>query len=242
MAISLNTAFIQPSATQLAQSSQTLTAQPLTDDQKDALVNANPAAVYHPSDETPASSPPIVAIETWIGRLQSPDFPQVAARHQDAHQSLKSSFEDFKSSLADTFPELADKKFGFTVNADGSLKAIDSSGQLTAADMSQLNKLLNASDDLKSAASNYRDASIDLVNADSPWGGSYLGGYNLTKDNFANTIDLGALFTPKGSLPTPETLAGFFSQQLWSKGERATQETEATMLAARDANKIVETA
>ena len=240
MAISLNAALIQPSAAQLSQSSQPLTAKTLTEDLQKTAVNINPAAIYHPGDETPAPSSAMESIETWVGRSQSPDFPQVAERHKNAHQSLKYSFEEFQSALAHAYPDLADKKFGFTIQADGSLKALNSSGQLSSSDMNRLNNLLNASSSLKTAASSYRDASIDLVAADSVWGGSYVGGYNLNKENFANTIDLGALFLKKGSVPNAETLNGFFSSQLWSKGERMTRETETVMLAER--NKIDVTA
>ena len=242
MAISLNSAFIQPSAAQLSQSSQPLTAKTLTEELQKTTVNINPAAIYHPSKDAPATSPTMETIETWIGRMQSPDFPQVAERHKNAHESLKFSFEEFQSALAHTYPDLAEKKFGFTVQADGSLKALNSSGELSSSDMDQLNKLLNASSSLKSAASSYRDASIDLVAADSVWGGAYLGGYNLNKENFANTIDLGALFIKKGSVPNAETLNGFFASQLWSKGERMTRETEAQMLTERSANKVDVTA
>ena len=240
MAISLNSALIQPSPAQLSQSSQPLTAKMPSENLQETTVNINPAAIYHPSDEAPATSPTMESIETWIGRSQSPDFPQVAERHKSAHQSLKFSFEEFQSAVAHAYPDLADKKFGFTIEADGSLKALDSSGQLSSSDLNRLNNLLNASSSLKTAASSYRDASIDLVAADSVWGGSYLGGYNLNKDNFASTIDLGALFLKKGSVPNAETLNGFFSSQLWSKGERMTQATEAQMLTER--NKVDVTA
>lgn len=240
MAISLNSALIQPSAAQLSQSSQPLTAKTLTEDQQKTAVNINPAAIYHPSDEAPATSLPLESIETWIGRSQSPDFPQVAERHKNAHQSLKFSFEEFQSALTHAYPDLAEKKFGFTIQADGSLKALNSSGALSSSDMNRLNNLLNASSSLKSAASSYRDASIDLVAADSVWGGAYVGGYNLNKENFASTIDLGALFLKKGSAPNAETLNGFFSSQLWSKGERMTQASEVQMLGER--NKVDVTA
>lgn len=240
MAISLNSALIQPSAAQLSQSSQLLTAKTLSEDLQKTAVNINPAAIYHPSDEAPATSPTVESIETWIGRSQSPDFPQVAERHKNAHQSLKFSFEEFQSALAHVYPDLADKKFGFTIEADGKLKALNTSGQLSSSDLNRLNNLLNASSSLKSAASSYRDASIDLVAADSVWGGSYVGGYNLNKGNFASTIDLGALFLKKGSAPNAETLNGFFSSQLWAKGERMTQATEAQMLSER--NKVNVTA
>ncbi|MVV47294.1 hypothetical protein EJA72_03355 [Pseudomonas sp. PB120] len=237
MAISLNSAFIQPSAAQLSQSSQPLAAKTLTEDQQKTATDLNPAAIYHPGDDTQTVSPTTQTIETWVGRPQSPDFLQVAERHKNAHESLKGAFEAFQSALTHTYPDLADKKFGFTVEADGSLKALDSSGQLSASDMDQLNTLLNASSSLKTAASSYRDASVDLVAADSVWGGSYLGGYNLNKDNFASTIDLAALFVKKGPVPTAESLNGLFSHQLWSKGEVMTRESEAQMLAGR-ANKV----
>lgn len=242
MQISLTSASIQTSTTRLSQSSQVLTAQTLSKEQKSALINATPAAVYHPSEEAVTQSPPTEAVTTWVGRSQSPDFAQIAVQHKSAHDSLKSAFEDFQATVASELPELAEKKFGFSVEADGSLTVLDPSGELSASDTQRLNELMNASSDLKAAAGNYRDASIDLVDADSPWGGSYLGGYNLNKDNFSSTIDLAALFIPKGSAPTVESVAGFFSNQLWSKGEPATQESEAAMLAARSAKKAAQSA
>ncbi|ROM83112.1 hypothetical protein BK654_02955 [Pseudomonas brassicacearum] len=238
MTISFNATFIQPSATQLRQTSQPLTAKTPSEDLLKTSVNINPAAIYHPVDETPVPIPTTESIESMIARTQSPDFPQIAEQHKNAHQSLKLSFEEFQSALAYTYPDLADKKFGFTIEADGNLKALDSSGQLSAADMDRLNQLLNASSALKSAASSYRDASIDLVAADAPWGGNFTGGYILNKDNFASTIDLGALFLKKGAMPNAETLNGFFSSQLWSKGERMTHETVAQVLPERSVNKV----
>ncbi|WHS62484.1 hypothetical protein [Pseudomonas sp. G2-4] len=238
MTVSFNATFIQPSATQLSQTSQPLTPKTLSEDLLKTSVNINPAAIYHPVNETPAPIPTTESIESMIARTQSPDFPQIAEQHRNAHQSLKFFFEEFQSALASTHPDLADKKFGFTIEADGNLKAFDSSGQLSASDMDQLNKLLNASSGLKSAASSYRDASIALVAADAPWGGNFTGGYILNKDNFASTIDLGALFLKKGATPNADTLNGFFSSQLWSKGERMTHETVAQALPERSANKV----
>ncbi|EKG34626.1 hypothetical protein Pav037_4744 [Pseudomonas syringae pv. avellanae str. ISPaVe037] len=88
-----------------------------------------------------------------------------------------------------------------------------------------------------SSTSTYRETAIDLVDADSPWSGSYLGRYNLNKENFANSLDLGALFIPKTSTPSKDQIDGMFFNQLAYKGELHTQESEAAMLAARAAEK-----
>ncbi|WLH33932.1 hypothetical protein PSH79_18560 [Pseudomonas sp. FP2196] len=235
MAISLNSAFIQPSATELSKTAQPLTTTSLSEDLKKTAVNLNPAAVYHPSDESQTISPTMEAIDVWLGRSQAADFPQIAEQHKNAHESLKLAFEDFKSALSYTFPDLASKKFGFTVEADGNLKALNPDNELSASDMDQLNSLLNASGALKTAALSYRDTSIELVAADAGWGGSHLGKYNLTKENFANTIDMAALFLPKGNAPSTEAIDGFFSHQLWRKGELGTPASDAAIVAARDA-------
>ncbi|KFE49927.1 hypothetical protein [Pseudomonas syringae] len=241
MDISLTAGSTLASTLRLNQSSQTLTAQPISEDQKSAFSNATPAAIYHPSEAAQAltqttSTQPMVVVNTY-GRPPSADFPAMAKLHQGAFYGLKSAFEEFKSALESTFPDLAEKKFGFTIEADGKLKALNPAGELSATDMDQLDKLLNASGSLKSAAGTYRDASIDLVAADGNWGGSYLGDYQLDEDNFASTIDLAALFIPKTNTLNPEAIAGWFSHQLWSKGELATPETHATILASRDATR-----
>lgn len=237
MDISLKSALAFSSTAKLSQTTQPISMQSLSPEVKQTSVNISPAAIYHPSTEAVEATEPMESIETWIGRMQSPDFPAAAAAHKVATESLKSSFNEFKSALAHVFPELAEKKFGFTIDADGTLKSTNSAGELNAADVERLDMLLNASPALKAAASQYRDASIELVETDSPWGGSFLGGYNLTKDNFARTIDLGALFADKGTVTPAERLANTFSHQLWSKGEVATKETEIVMLAERAAAK-----
>ncbi|KAE9648702.1 hypothetical protein EJA70_00110 [Pseudomonas sp. PB103] len=235
MAISFNSAFIQPSAAELKKTAQTLTTKSLSEDLQKTSVNLNPAAVYHPSDDAQAVSPILEAVNVFIGRSQAADFPQIAEQHRNAFESLKMAFEEFKSALSDTFPDLANKKFGFTVEADGSLKALNPDSELSASDMDQLNALLNASGALKTAANSYRDTSIELVAADAGWGGSHLGKYNLTKENFANTIDLAALFIPKGNAPSAEAIDGLFSHQLWRKGELGTPASNALIVAAREA-------
>ncbi|MEE4222187.1 hypothetical protein V2I93_13765 [Pseudomonas viridiflava] len=233
MLTSLNPSAIPSIVAKLTPSDIKLTPQPMSDAAKEALLNAEPIVVPPPVVVPPTTTGPIVVIDTVIGPEQSPDFPRLAELNKSITAQMKGSFEDFKAGLAYLYPDLADKKFGFTVQEDGSLKAINSSGQLSDSDMERLNSLLNASSDLKSAAVAYRDSAIDMVNEDSAFSGSYLGMYNLTKENFANTLDLGALLIPKTSTPSKEQFDGMFFNQMASKAERATPEVLTARMEAR---------
>jgi hypothetical protein len=226
MELSLSAASIAPPNTHLTRSDQKLVTHPPTGSVKE-LESAGPAAIYHPSEETQTVEQPLVAITTWVGRSQSPDFPRYVAITESA-----------KSTLSATDPDLASKKYAFTVEADGKLKVLNTAGQLSTSQTQRLTDLLNESTDLKAAASALRDASIDMVDADSPWSGSYLGRYNLTKENFASTIDLAPLLKRAGSVPPQEFSDGLFFNQLAHKGELATQETEAAMLERRAAQRF----
>ncbi|MBC3377122.1 hypothetical protein HU762_24580 [Pseudomonas sp. SWRI92] len=238
MVLSVSSAYIPPANTNLTRSEQPLVTQAPTDAAKLALSNASPAAIFHPSEEAQSTMPMPVVIETWVGRSQSPDFPRYAEILKGATSTLKSSFEDFQSALSATHPDLAGKKYGFTVDADGSLKVLNTGGKLSSTDIQRLTDLLNDSKDLKAAAIAVRDASIDLVDADSPWSGSYLGLYSLTKENFANTIDLAPLLKDRGSVSIQEYSDGLFFNQLAYKGERATRETEQAMFERRAAERF----
>ncbi|MCD9118065.1 MULTISPECIES: hypothetical protein [Pseudomonas] len=237
MELSLNAANIPPANTNLTRSDQKLVSNPPADAVKQ-LAEAGPAAIYHPSEEAQIMVESPVVIETWIGRSQSPDFPRFAAITESAKNTLKSSFETFQTTLSATHPDLAGKKYGFTVEADGKLKVLNTAGQLSSSDTQRLTDLLNESTDLKAAAVAFRDASIDMVDADSPWSGSYLGRYNLTKENFANTIDLAPMLKRPGSVPPQEFSDGLFFNQLAYKGELATRETEAAMFERRAAQRF----
>ncbi|QXI53573.1 hypothetical protein [Pseudomonas alvandae] len=237
MEFSVSSDAISPANTNLTRSDQKLVTNPPTDAVKQ-LTSAGPAAIFHPSEETQAMVQSPVIIETWIGRSQSPDFPRFAAITESAKNTLRSAFETFQSMLSATHPDLAGKKYGFTVEADGRLKVLNTAGQLSSADTQRLTDLLNESTDLKAAAVAFRDASIDMVDADSPWSGSYLGRYNLTQENFASTIDLAPMLKRAGSVPPQEFSDGLFFNQLAYKGERATRETEAAMLERRAAQRF----
>lgn len=238
MALSVSSTYTPPANTVLAPSGQTLTPEPMTDAAKAALANAapaTPAAVYHPSDNAQTPTRPLVVIDTWVGRSASPELPRFQQIAQGARNELKAAFETFRSTLP---ADLASKRFGFTVEANDTLKVLNPAGQLSASDTQRLTDLLNQSRDLKPAAIKYREATIDMLDADSPWSGNLMGYYSLTQENFAATLDLAALFNRPGSLPIKEYADGFFIKQLADKGEVATRETEEAMFERRAAQRF----
>ncbi|WP_231653852.1 hypothetical protein [Pseudomonas californiensis] len=242
MAISLNPVNIPSLVNRLTPSDQILTAQPMSDTAKQALLNATPAAVYHPSDKAPSTSLSMDEVYTLIGRSQTPEFLNRVSVHSSAKAQLKNSFEAFQTSLAKLAPDLASKKFGFTVEENGNLKALNSAGQLSTSDEERLNKLLNDDNSLKASAVGYRDSSIDLVAADTGWSGSSMGRYSLTKENFAGTLDLAALLIPVTKTPSQEQYDGMFFVQLTKKGQPATAATEEIIMSARAAKQTAASA
>lgn len=236
MALSVSAAYLPPTSTSLTPSDQKLVVQPFTDAAKDALVNAAPAAVYHPSGSVSTTLEPLKAVDVWVGRTQSKDHPRFVEISTGAFNTLKASFKAFESALSATVSDLAGKKYGFTVEADGNLKVLDSDSQLSSSDTQRLTDLLNQSLGLKSAAVAYRNASIDTVDTDSVWSG--LGYYSLTNENFAKTIDLAPLLRDFDPSDFKGARDRFFITQLGYKGERATQETEAAMYERRGVQRI----
>ncbi|WP_460135157.1 hypothetical protein [Pseudomonas sp. S1_E04] len=236
MALSVSTAYLPPANISLTPSDQKLVAQPLTDAAKEALANAAPAAVYHPSGSASTTLEPLEAVDTWVGRTQSRDFPRLVDISTGAFNTLKASFKAFESALSATAPDLAGKQYGFTVEADGRLKVLDSASQLSSSDTQRLTDLLNQSLGLKTAAVAYRNAAIDTVDADSVWSG--LGYYSLTNENFAKTLDLAPLFRDFDPSDFKGAKDRLFITQLHYKGELATQETEAAMYERRAAQRF----
>ncbi|UOB22429.1 hypothetical protein MRY17_17060 [Pseudomonas orientalis] len=233
MAFSVSAAHIAPANTRLAPSEQTLTPQTPSEAAGQALANAGPAAVYHPSEAAQTLREPVQVIDTWVGRSESPEFPRFAERFNGAQAVLKSAFTTFESSLASTAPDLAGTDYGFTVETDGRLKVLDKAGQLSEANIQRLTDLLNGSADLKSAAVTYRNATIDMMDASSPWSGSVMGYYSLTNENFANSIDLAPLLRTYDPSDLTDIKDRFLVTQLAYKGERATEETERAMFERR---------
>ncbi|MDF2793052.1 MAG: hypothetical protein K0S85_805 [Pseudomonas orientalis] len=233
MAFSVSAAHIAPANTRLAPSEQTLTPQTPSEAAGQALANAGPAAVYHPSEAAQTLREPVQVIDTWVGRSQSPEYSRFVERFHGAQAVLKSAFTTFESALASTAPDLAGTDYGFTVETDGRLKVLDKAGQLSEANIQRLTDLLNGSADLKSAAVTYRNATIDMMDASSPWSGSVMGYYSLTNENFANSIDLAPLLRTYDPSDLTDIKDRFLVTQLAYKGERATEETERAMFERR---------
>lgn len=233
MSLSVSAAPIAPANTRLAPSEQTLTPQAPSGAASQALANAGPAAVYHPSEAALALRGPVQVIDTWVGRSESPEFPRFAERFNGAQAVLKSAFTTFESALASTAPDLAGTDYGFTVEADGRLKVLDKAGQLSEANIQRLTDLLNGAAELKTAAVAYRNATIDMTDASSPWSGSIMGYYSVTNENFATSIDLAPLLRTHDPSDIKGAKDRFLITQLAYKGERATEETERAMFARR---------
>lgn len=206
-----------PLKDRLLNSGGTLTAKPIDAATAQAFKNATtPATVYHPSTPPSTTSPLLVADIEYIGSTsQAANYPQMAEQYDSAYLSLKNAFSQFKAGLDLLDPVLAQKDFGLTVDAEGKLILLNSSGSLNATDIERLNEMFKSSDALKGAASRYMNASIDLVKADAAWGGNFMGRFDLNKNNFASTIDIAALFKTTSGVSSME---GWFSSQLWAKG------------------------
>ncbi|AUZ47263.1 hypothetical protein [Pseudomonas orientalis] len=233
MALSVSAAHIAPSNARLAPSEQNLTPQAPPEAARQALASAGPAAVYHPSEAAQTLREPLQVIDTWVGRSESPEFPRFAERFNGAQAVLKSAFTTFESALASTAPDLAGTDYGFTVEADGRLKVLDKAGQLGEANIKRLTVLLNGSAELKTAAVAYRDATIDMMDASSPWSGSVMGYYSVTNENFAKSIDLAPMLRTYDPSDLTDIKDRFLMTQLAYKGERATEETERAMYERR---------
>lgn len=238
MALSVSPAYIPPANLNLTPSEQKLVPQASTDPAKQALANAGPAAIYHPSEAATTTAQAPEAVDTWVGRSESPHFPRFVDLFNGAQSALKASFQTFEANLAATAPDLASTGYGFTVEADGRLKVLDTAGQLSREATERLTVLLNQSVELKATAVAYRNAAIDMVDAGSPWSGSTLGYYSLTNENFASTIDLAPLLKDTRTMVPAEFKDATFFTQLSNKGERATRETEHAMLERRTAQRF----
>lgn len=99
---------------------------------------------------------------------------------------IDSTFSSFIDQLAQDNPDLAGVIFGFSVNKDGTLFVTQSEG-LNREQINRLEKALNDSDELVSAANDLADAQIAVFDATH--------GFNtektLNRDNYGQTIDMG---------------------------------------------------
>ena len=131
--------------------------------------------------------------EPW---LSEPVNPLVTNREQYVAEEklfnamnldlMRITYDAYRKELADTYPELATKKFGFTLDEDASLKIIDHDNSLTEADRAVLTESINNFQELKSMVQAYAKMLMKLVDHDHETFGSR---YDLNIENFHSIID-----------------------------------------------------
>ncbi|KTB64501.1 hypothetical protein [Pseudomonas syringae] len=100
------------------------------------------------------------------------------------------TYSSFQEQLQDSYPELARKKFGFTLDENASLKIIDYDNSLTENDKSVLTQAINDFRDFKSQAQRHAKTIMTLVDHDHK---TFGGRYTLDISNFQDVIDYGKI-------------------------------------------------
>lgn len=95
-------------------------------------------------------------------------------------------YADFRNKLQETHPELAAKKFGFTLDESADLKILDYDNTLSSQERDFLGGLLNDHATLKGLAQRHAKVMMTLLDHDTDTFGRR---YSLTLDNFRHTID-----------------------------------------------------
>lgn len=168
---------------------------------------------------------PLSKVFREIGeRFQTMDEATVELR--DTTQALEQTYDSLMARINLHRPDLADKPFGFSVNAEGRIVLLDTDS-LNAEHIDYLEQALNGSSTLVRQAQDVANAHIALTDAE--WWNK---GIVLNRDNYANTIDLGADLSyrreakalPRGTdyIPSaPVNVQDYWRQQLTDKGEKA---------------------
>lgn len=95
-------------------------------------------------------------------------------------------YADIRNKLYDTHPELAAKKFGFTLDESANLMILDYDNTLSHQERDFLGNLLNNHANLKGLAQRHAKVMMTLLDHDTDTFGNR---YSLTLDNFRHTID-----------------------------------------------------
>jgi hypothetical protein len=110
--------------------------------------------------------------------------------------TMEGIYSDFKKDLQRTWPNLADKTFGFTMADDGRLQVTAPPNTLNAWEEETLNTLLNEIKDLQSLTLKHAKTVIELVRIDREY---FEGTLNVNLTNFHKMIDYGLVLN-KGAL------------------------------------------
>jgi hypothetical protein len=98
----------------------------------------------------------------------------------------------FLKKLADTHPDLAEKKFGFTLDKDASIKVIDYDDSLTDSEKTVLTEAINDFEHMKDSLRSNARAFMTLLDHDLE---TFGGRYSLNIENFQNVIDFGKILS-----------------------------------------------
>lgn len=112
-------------------------------------------------------------------------------RHQHAISMIDLAFmhmhySDIRNKLHDTHPELAAKKFGFTLDENANLTILDYDNTLSNQERDLLGNLLNNHAHLKETVRCHAKVMMTLLDHDTD---TFSNHYSLTLDNFRQTID-----------------------------------------------------
>lgn len=102
------------------------------------------------------------------------------------------TYDSFRKDLQETHPEIAGKKFGFTLNESASIKIIDYDNSLTENDKSVLTHAINGFREFKEQIQQHAKTVMTLVDHDHEIFG---GRYKLDISNFQDVIDYGKIMS-----------------------------------------------
>ncbi|MBA1232120.1 hypothetical protein G7013_20955 [Pseudomonas viridiflava] len=105
---------------------------------------------------------------------------------------MQISYDAYRKELLTTHPEVANKKFGFTLDENAALKIIDYDNSLNEADKAVLTASINNFQDLKSMVQANAKMLMTLVDHDHETFGSR---YDLNIGNFQSIIDYDKVLT-----------------------------------------------
>ncbi|MGE8497918.1 MAG: hypothetical protein ACN6O6_10460 [Pseudomonas sp.] len=156
-------------------------------------------------------------------RFQTIDKATVELR--TASEKLEQTYDSLMARISHHHPNIANKPFGFSVSAEGRI-VLQNTDSLNAEQIDYLDKALNGSNALVQQANDVANAHIALTDAE--WWNK---GIILNRENYANTIDLGADLSYRRASkaltrgtdyipPTPVNAQDYWRQQLTSKGEK----------------------
>ncbi|AQL36340.1 hypothetical protein [Pseudomonas syringae] len=102
------------------------------------------------------------------------------------------TYDSFRKDLQETHPEIASKKFGFTLNESASIKIIDYDNSLTENDKSVLTHAINGFREFKEQIQQHAKTVMTLVDHDHE---TFGGRYTLDISNFQDVIDYGKIMS-----------------------------------------------